>query len=133
MDDIVYFEVDNWFAGRDYPEAEPFLSWMANDLSLQLKNDEWVKENKLVVACCFVDMSQAFAVSAPRKWVEKICPVILEDQNKKFVFHPDENGKVVGKFLEFMEYNEENIGVHWLDDYEFLDDYDAFRFEDYEE
>ena len=26
--DIVYFELNNWFAGRDYPDAEPFLSWM---------------------------------------------------------------------------------------------------------
>lgn len=26
--DIVYFEVNNWIQGRDYPDEEPFLSWM---------------------------------------------------------------------------------------------------------
>ena len=26
--EVVYFELNNWFSGRDYPDAEPFLSWM---------------------------------------------------------------------------------------------------------
>ena len=126
MDDIMYFEVDNWFAGRDYPEDQPFLSWMSDDLNIQFRNEEWVKKNKLVVAWCFVDMSQAFAVTAPKKWVEENCPAILEDRNEKFVFHPDENGNVHGKFLPFMEYKEENIGVHELDDMICLDEGESY-------
>ena len=26
MEEIIYFELDNWFCGRDYPNAEPFTS-----------------------------------------------------------------------------------------------------------
>lgn len=28
LDNIIYFEMNNWFAGRDYPDCEPFLTWM---------------------------------------------------------------------------------------------------------
>ena len=43
--DVVYFELNNWFSGRDYPNAEPFLTWICEN---KFSNDEWLKENKLV-------------------------------------------------------------------------------------
>lgn len=39
MNDIVYFELNNWFRGRDYPNDEPFVSWMSNDLQLKFNNE----------------------------------------------------------------------------------------------
>ena len=27
-EEVVYFEVNNWFSGRDFPDCEPFLTWM---------------------------------------------------------------------------------------------------------
>ena len=41
--DIVYFELNNWFSGRDYPNAEPFLSWMEDDLNQKFRDEEWIK------------------------------------------------------------------------------------------
>ena len=41
MEEIVYFELDNWFRGRDYPNAEPFISWMHDDLNIRFRNDIW--------------------------------------------------------------------------------------------
>lgn len=31
--DAVYFSVDNWFSGRDYPYDEQFIKWMGDDLN----------------------------------------------------------------------------------------------------
>lgn len=28
MEEIVYFEINNWFAGRDYPNDEIFYKWI---------------------------------------------------------------------------------------------------------
>ena len=47
MEDIVYFELNNWFSGRDFPSDEPFISWMSNDLKIPFRNENWVKEIKL--------------------------------------------------------------------------------------
>ena len=30
--EIVYFELNNWFSGRDYPNEEPFTTWCDDDL-----------------------------------------------------------------------------------------------------
>lgn len=33
MNDIIYyFELNNWFPGRDYPDDEPFISWMNEEI-----------------------------------------------------------------------------------------------------
>ena len=61
-DDIIYFEVNNWFPGRDYPDCEPFLTWM-RDLGSPLQNDDWCKEQKICVVYEFIDMSQNFKVT----------------------------------------------------------------------
>ena len=69
--DIVYFELNNWFSGRDYPNAEPFLSWMRDDLNQKFRDEEWIKENKLVVVESLVDMSMNFCIAATKEWIEE--------------------------------------------------------------
>ena len=137
---IIYFSVNNWMYGQDYPPTENFRKWLGNDLSQTFQNEEWVKENKLCVRCGFVDMSQNYLVSAPREWVEKNCPELLtnfeytytsiingkevEHKGKysKFVYSPDygldcDEFKCEDRFgWPFLEYKEENIGVHWYEE-----------------
>lgn len=119
--DVVYFELNNWFCGRDYPAAEPFISWMSNDLSIKFRNEDWVEENKLCVVESIVDMSSNYCITATKEWVKKNCPTLLTDY-QKFLRYPDEYGDVYGRFgCEFLPYKEENIGLRWDprdDDYE---------------
>ena len=144
MEEIIYFELDNWFGGRDYPNAEPFISWMSKDYGFCFGNDEWCKENKLCVEAGPIDMSTCFCISAPKSWVEANCPKLLTDEEcgaefiteytneegkrvretkyesckySKFVCKPDEDGYARGRISDwpFREYKEENFGVHWND------------------
>ena len=142
MEDIIYFELNNWFAGRDYPNADPFKKWIAE---YQFTKEQWVKDNGLVVVCGPYDMSINYCISAPRKWVEENCPDLLSDKSTFVTMHyhqathnpPDwevneefsykdyvretKDGELPESRLgmPFMEYSEENIGVHWA--YENLD------------
>ena len=136
---IIYFSVNNWMYGEDYPPTENFRKWLGNDLDQTFQNEEWVKENKLCVRCGFYDMSQNYLVSAPREWVKKNCPELLttfeytytsiindkEVEHKgrysKFVYlpeyGPDDEFKCEDRFgWPFLEYKEENIGVHWYEE-----------------
>lgn len=138
--EIVYFEINNWFSGRDYPDDEIFHKWICNN---QFRDDEWCKENKLCVMCGAIDMSMNYCVAAPKSWVENNCPLLLTDteyvyktatirwdkegneirdikeHTKKysdFLCHPDEYGDVYGHIADdwcFPEYKEENFGVTW--------------------
>ena len=146
MEDIIYFELDNWFCGRDFPNAEPFITWMCNDGNSF--TDEWCKKNKLCVEAGPIDMSLCFCVTAPRSWVEANCPKLLteeecggysiisrwdEEKNEmvgeskyqsckysKFVCKPNKDGDVYGRLSHwpFREYKEENFGVHWNNYYD---------------
>ena len=128
--DIVYFEFNNWFAGRDYPVGEPYEHWMSDDV-LQFGDDDWCKENKLCVNEAVIDMSINYCITAPREWVMKNCPELLSDiayeytmirEDRKdtflkkysdFLRFPDENDEVYGRFgHEFLEYMPENFGNH---------------------
>ena len=139
MEEIVYFEINNWFAGRDYPNDEIFYKWI-NDY--QFRDDEWCKENKLCVMCGAVDMSMNYCVAAPKSWVEKNCPKLLTDEeyeykiitsgwdketndvketvktHKKkysdFLCYPDSDGEVFGHISDwqFPEYCEENFDIY---------------------
>ena len=116
MKEIVYFELNNWFSGVDYPAAEPFISWMRDDLNIKFRNEEWVKENKLCVVESLVDMSSNYCITATKDWVEKNCPELLTKYTE-FLREPDEDGYVYGRFgHEFLEYKEENIGITWQED-----------------
>ena len=111
--DIIYFELNNWFSGDHYPAEEPFYTWCGDDLKLYFSDDDWVKENKLVVVETIIDMSFNWTITAPKSWIEANCPRLLtEPEFSKFVKHPNEYGEVKGRFATpFLPYEEENIGV----------------------
>ena len=117
--DIVYFELNNWFSGRDYPNAEPFLSWMKDDLNQKFRDEEWIKENKLVVVESLVDMSMNFCITATKEWVEENCYELLSTY-ENFVRKPEDGEDVpYGRFgCPFLEYKEENIGYHYAEEVE---------------
>lgn len=140
-EEIIYFELDNWFCGRDYPNAQPFINWMGKDWDFCFGNDEWCKENKLCVEAGAIDMSTCFCISAPKSWVEENCPKLLTDEEcgaectiqqgdgrgnwvteKRYEFCKyskfickNKEGRISG--WPFREYKEENFGVHWNDWY----------------
>ena len=114
--DVVFFSVNNWFAGEHYPDTPQFRKWMGDDLNLSFHNDEFCKENKLCVYYGAVDMSCNFTVSAPREWVEKNCPEII---GSKFEYKPAEGETEpdcdeIGD-MPFREYREENFGAEYYD------------------
>lgn len=113
MKDIIYFELNNWFSGRDYPDDEPFITWMRDDLHIKFEDEEWVEKNKLCVVADFIDMSENFCITATKEWVEQNCPKLLTEY-KSFLREPDEDGEVYGRFgHRFLEYEESNIGIKW--------------------
>lgn len=144
MEEIVYFEINNWFSGRDYPKDETFSNWINTH---QFSRGDWCKENKLVVLCGNIDMSISYCVAAPKSWILDNCPKLLTDEEyeyktitsswdknnniiskehtytKKysdFLCYPDEWGDVYSRIDDwiFPEYCEENFGVHWHKDEE---------------
>ena len=141
---IVYFELNNWFSGRDYPDSEPFRSWIRNCV---FDDDEWCKQNKLVVLAGCIDMSRNWCIAAPDGWVKENCPDLLTDKKSvystimrtydkengemvdietehqtsmsDFIRYPDDDtcGVVYGRFgWEFPRYCEENFGSHWYEE-----------------
>ena len=68
MEDIVYFSFNNWFIGRDYPIGDKYKELIN---SHKFSDENWVKENKLVVVTGNIDMSVNWCIAAPRKWVEE--------------------------------------------------------------
>lgn len=115
MQEITYFELNDWIRGTGYPDEEPFISWIKNDIDIKFRDEDWVKNNQLCVVASFVDMSLNFCVTATTKWVEKNCPSLFTGY-KKFLRYPDDNGDVYGQFGDkFMAYKEENIGITWMD------------------
>ena len=144
-EEIIYFSVNNWFSGQDYPPTPNFKKWLGNDLKQTFSDDEWAKANKLCIYYGCIDMSSNYTIAAPRSWVEKNCPELLTDEEytyelcsysskgerreeykKKysdFVDHPDEDGVVTARFdWPYLEYKEENFGCHWYDDEPYDDD-----------
>lgn len=111
--DVVYFELNNWFAGRDYPDAQPFLMWMNECVPIKFLQQGWVERNKLVVSVTYIDMSVNFCITAPREWVKENCPELLTKYSQ-FIVTPDEEGYVESRFAEegarFFDYTKENIG-----------------------
>lgn len=114
--ELVYFELNNWFAGSDYPDDEPFLSWMARYL---FRDEDWVKENKLVVVESLVDMSLNYCITATKEWVQQNCSELLTKYSQ-FVRYGEEDDELPeGRFgCPFLEYNEDNIGWHYAEEKE---------------
>ena len=83
--EVVYFSVNNWMSGENYPPLKCFHKWLGDDLNQNFRSDEWCKENKLCVYYGMVDMSTNYTISAPREWVEKNCPELLTDDEYTYV------------------------------------------------
>lgn len=140
-EDLVYFELNNWMGGDDYPTTEPFCTWV-EDLQI---TDEWCKKNKLVAKVGTIDMSVNWCITTTRQWVEENCPDLLSDNSfdivflrtirdektntivekefvstyyyKDFLRFPEEDGNVYGRFgWKFEEYKPENFGVSYVPD-----------------
>jgi len=112
--DIVYFELSDQFAGRDYPFEKPFIGWMINgDNSFEDKS--FVEENKLCVVCSVIDMHMNYCITAKREWVESNCPNLLVKYTR-FLRTPNENGEVYGIHgNKFKEYTKDNINIFYQD------------------
>lgn len=139
---LVYSELNNWFSGRDYPNEEPFTTWIREN---RFDDAEWCRQNKLVVTAGYIDMSRNWCIIAPESWVHENCPKLLEDHTctysiithgydternepvskttvhttnmADFLRYPDEDGVVYGKFgWRFPEYSEEHFGVLWQEE-----------------
>ena len=127
-DEIVYFELNNWMSGDDYPAREPFISWCGNDFKLQFDDENWVKENKLVVVRSVIDMSAQWNITAPKSWILENCPDLINDPElDKFIIKPedDEDDMPRGRFdIPCLPYTPENIGITYYDawDNEWVDD-----------
>ena len=131
MDEIIYFELNNWFYGRDYPADEQFNNWVTKH---QFSKNEWCKENKLCVLCGNYDMSVNWCITAPKSWIEENCPQLLSDKKYTYTVCTYYKGKntsqqkegrysdfirpdAIGRFdWQFLEYKPENYGVTWRND-----------------
>lgn len=110
--DVVYFEVNNWFSGRDYPCTPTFCKWMREEINPHhLSDDSWCKENKICVYIQYVDMSINYTVSAKKEWVLENCPELFTIDNQKFLRWPEHELELPeARFGIFREYSEENYG-----------------------
>lgn len=117
-DEIVYFELNNWMPNKDYPDVEPFKTWM-DYRHFNFDKEDWIKENKLVVVRTVVDMSANWCITATKDWVLKNCPELLTKYTQ-FLRYPEEDEyPPYGRFgCPFFEYREENIGFYFLEDEE---------------
>lgn len=105
-EEIINFEINNWFSGRDYPNDEIFSKWIKDR---QFSDDDWCKENKLCVKTGPIDMSSNWCISAPRSWVEANCPDLLTDKEIKYVtiIHQSKKKKLFGGY-EYEDVREEH-------------------------
>lgn len=146
--EIIYFEVNNWFVGRDYPVDDPFGEWTNGKVKPEyvkpiLTDDTWAKENKICIKYGPYDMSICYFVTAPLEWVKENCPCLLKPENEKFICKPEKEGELPKGWLGkkntlFLEYKEENFGSKWINDdgddpFGFYMDYDYNEDEEEEE
>ena len=116
--EIVYFELNNWFPERDFPAAEPFLTWMTSPYGGIFAEDDWCKENKLCVVQTFIDMSVNYCITATKEWVEANCPELLTKYTQFLRFpDPEYDNEVYGRFgSPFKEWSEENFGCEFVEE-----------------
>ena len=119
QDPVVYFELNNWGIYDYYPDKEPFISWMRGLHLSPIVDNEWVKNNKLVVVYGIIDMSWNFCITAKKSWVEENCSSLLTEDNR-FLRYPedpdDEYDLPEGRWnMPFKEYTENNFGVHFVE------------------
>ena len=137
MSDIVHFELNNWFAGRDYPPDGNLKTWVESG---KFNNDAWCKENRLCVTSGVIDMSENWCIAAEKEWVDRWCPELIkggpytyevgiyEGRNRietrygdysDFLTYPDAEGELYGFCGQtFLDYCEENFGVTFVGEVE---------------
>jgi len=111
MENIIKVSLNNWWAEDDYPK----------DFELELEpgheppflDKEFCKENKLCVVVGTIDMSVNYTITAPAEWVKKYIPSVLGTK-----FQYDAEATEDSWYQPFLDYTEENIGLHWYDNYE---------------
>lgn len=115
--ELVRFELNNWMRGEDYPDAEPFISWMNPPYFTvpTLADEDFVRANGLIVDIGPVDMSTNYCITATKEWVEKNIPELLTTY-KSFI-REDE----IANFYGFRDYEPENIGTIKYHDEDELD------------
>lgn len=126
--DLIYFSVDDWSCGEDYPDKEPFITWFTsnyenpNHITYKFEDDKWCKENKLVVVCTLLDLSLNFNIIAAKEWIERNCPYIIgsrfdyTDKLERGSLWDEPVNKLekdlyLGFWGHFLPYREENYGV----------------------
>ena len=119
---MVYFELNNWACGEDYPNEEPFLNWFESDFKIKFMDEQWVKENGLIVVASNVDMSFNFCITASEAWVKNNCPSLLSNPaNHKFLRESawGEDDVPEGRFgCPFYSLNELSPGLYWASEKE---------------
>lgn len=127
MNKYVYFELNDWAAGQDYPVEEAYdklCCWQddPNDpdaigTAPLLLYDNFLKENQLVVTFSYLDMSMNFCVVAKREWVEEKYPALLTTY-QKFICHPysKDDDIRIGR-APFRKYKESNFNCSYYDLY----------------
>lgn len=105
--DIVYFEINDWWAGETFPDKEPFIDWCW-EIRSYLLNTSWCKENKIISIGYWEDMSISVIVAAPIDWVKENCPSLL-DEDRRFILTEEEieDGP-------HMKYKEHMIGAYFF-------------------
>ena len=107
-DEIIYFELNNWMSGKDFPNDDGiFEKWCGDDSKLYFNSDRWCKENNLVVTLTRIDQSYNWCIGATKKWVEENCPELLTKYTN--FLRPTKESRFD---QPFKEYSEENIGLH---------------------
>lgn len=122
MNEIIYFELNNWFPDRDYPNAEPFTSWLDFTWGgCVLQNEDWCKENQLCVIWTHVDMSSNYCITAKKDWVEQVCPELLTKYTQFLRYpNPKYDNEVYGQFGHtFLEWSPEHFGSMFIEDDEY--------------
>lgn len=130
--EVIYFELNDWFCGRDYPDDEPFIEWMSDDnFYIKFRDKKWIEENKLVVVESIVDMSLNFCITATKEWVQSNCPKLLTEYTKFIRYAEEDDDVPYGRFgCPFLEYEEDNIGYHFAEEvecngyYQYIVDYE---------
>jgi len=59
--DVVYFELNDWWRGENYPANEKFDTWVGNNRNeswhMYFEDENWVRKNQLCVVAERIDMS----------------------------------------------------------------------------
>ena len=112
---LVYFTVDNWSPGVDYPRCDNFENLYREDLdAFAFIDNEYCKENKLAVYCTTLDMSIAFTVVAPIGWCVKNSPEIIGSYWDETAKPGKNNWKESIYGLPYPEYKEKNFKCKFI-------------------